>query len=358
MCIVAAWDEQIINILLVQREILGILRRFVNTGGIAGLAVIKKGDSQPDATWLPSAISKEPTFLAYSITKTVIAVLFVQFTEEGRLDLEDPLARWFPDVPQSQQISLRQLLSHTAGVPDYGPLPQYHEAVRRSPSKPWSFERFAAETFDKGLSFAPGSGWAYSNPGYMLLKSIAQKVTATPLSRLVSERIVRPLELRTMFVPESIEDLSSLAPARSRALSVDGTVRDMREHYHPGWVSHGVVASTPSDMTRFLDGLFHHRLISKQSLDQMIALVPVPVTRSPEDRIGKPGYGLGLMGDPESPWGPVWGHNGGGPGYSASAFFVPQLGDVSACAMVAAEDEEFDAKDIVYEVLDLLAGTA
>jgi len=355
---VAAWDEQIINILLVQREILGILRRFVNTGGIAGLAVIKKGDSQPDAIWLPSAISKEPTCLAYSITKTVIAALFLQFTEEGRLDLDDPLARWFPDVPQSQQISLRQLLSHTAGVPDYGPLPQYHEAVRRSPSKPWSFERFAAETFDKGLSFAPGSGWAYSNPGYMLLKSIAQKVTATPLSRLVSERIVRPLELRTMFVPESIEDLSSLAPARSRALSVDGSVRDVREHYHPGWVSHGVVASTPSDMTRFLDGLFHHRLISKQSLDQMIALVPVPVTRSPEDRIGKPGYGLGLMGDPESPWGPVWGHNGGGPGYSASAFFVPQLGDVSACAMVAAEDEEFDAKDIVYEVLDLLAGTA
>jgi len=340
------------------QEMFDILRRFVKTSGIAGLAVIKNGSAQPDAIWLPSALSKEPTFLAYSITKTVIAVLFIQFTEEGRLDLDDPLARWFPDVPQSQQISLRQLLSHTAGVPDYGALPQYHEAVRRSPSKPWSFETFAAETFDKGLWFAPGNGWAYSNPGYMLLKSIAQKVTATSLSRLVSERIAGPLELRTMFVPESIEDLSSLAPGRSRALSLDGTVRDVREHYHPSWVPHGVVASTPSDMTRFLDGLFHHRLISKQSLDQMISLLPVPVTRSPEDRIGKPGYGLGLMGDPESPWGPVWGHNGGGPGYTASAFFVPQLGDVSVCAMVAAEDEESDAKDLVFEVLDVLAGTA
>src|SRR5262245_19857368 len=151
---------------------LGILRRFVNTGGIAGLAVIKNGHAQPDAIWLPSALSKEPTFLAYSITKTLIAVLFIQFTEEGLLDLDDPLARWFPDVSESQQISVRQLLSHTAGVPDYGPLPQYHEAVRRFPSKPWSFERFAADTFDKGLWFAPGSGWAYSNSGYMLLKSI------------------------------------------------------------------------------------------------------------------------------------------------------------------------------------------
>jgi hypothetical protein len=81
-------------------------------------------------------------------------------------------------------------------------------------------------------------------------------------------------------------------------------------------------------MTRFLDRLFHQRLISKQSMDKMIALVPLAVTRSPEDRVGKPAYGLGLMGDPESPWGPVWGHIGGGPGYSPSAFFVPQLGDV------------------------------
>ena len=335
-------------------EMLGILGRYTTDAEIAGLAVIKNGGSQHEVIWLPAAISKEPTFLAYSITKTIIGVLFLQFTEEGRLDLSDPLARWFPEVPHSQQISLRQLLNHTAGVPDYGPLPQYHEDVRRSPSTPWSFERFASETFNKGLWFSPGDGWAYSNPGYMLLKNIGEKATGTPFSSLVSERIARPLGLRTMFVPQSIEDLSSLAPTQSRALSTDGTVHDVRQHYHPGWVSRGVVASSPSDIARFLDGLFNYRLISKQSLEKMIALVPVPMTPSPEDRIGKPSYGLGLMADPESPWGPLYGHNGGGPGYSASAFFVPNLGDLSICAMSATENEKFKAHELVFDVLDLL----
>jgi D-alanyl-D-alanine carboxypeptidase len=174
----------------------------------------------------------------------------------------------------------------------------------------------------------------------------------------VSDRIAGPLELRTMFVPESIEDLSLLAPARSPALSMDGTVLDVREHYHPGWVSHGVVASSPSDLARFIDALFHHRLVSKQSVDQMTTLTPVPVTPSPEDRNRKPSYGLGLMGDPESPWGPIWGHNGGGPGYTASAFFAPQLGDACVCAMASTEQQNFDAERLVFEVFDSLARTS
>src|SRR5206468_2267838 len=109
----------------------------------------------------------------YSITKTFTATLVLLLREEGRLSLDDPLSRWFPRIPQADRITLRQLLNHTAGVPDYGALRSYHEAVRSSPSTPWSFERFAAETFDRGLQFEPGSSWAYSNPGYMLLKRIA-----------------------------------------------------------------------------------------------------------------------------------------------------------------------------------------
>jgi D-alanyl-D-alanine carboxypeptidase len=338
-------------------EIRSILSRFANTCDVASLAIVRRS-SQYDAAWLPAGISKEPIFLAYSITKTVIAVLLLQFTEEGRIGVDDPLAAWFPDIPQSRQISLRQLLNHTAGVPDYGPLPQYHEAIRTSPSTPWNFERFAAETFNKGLGFAPGEGWAYSNAGYMLLRNIAEMVSGKSFRTLVSDRIAGPFELRTMFVPESIEDLSLLAPARSRALSMDGTLRDVRERYHPGWVSHGVVASSASDLARFLDAVLHHRLVSKESVDQMMELVPVPVIPSPEDRNRKPSYGLGLMGDHESSWGPIWGHNGGGPGYTASAFFAPELGDACVCAMASTEDQNFGAERLVFEMFDSLARTS
>jgi D-alanyl-D-alanine carboxypeptidase len=103
--------------------------------------------------------------------------LILRLCEQRQLSLDDRLARWFGRVDQAHRITLRQLLNHTAGIPDYGGLRTYHDAVKSSPSIPWSFERFAAETFDKGLSFDPGQGWAYSNPGYMLLKRIAEEVT-------------------------------------------------------------------------------------------------------------------------------------------------------------------------------------
>jgi D-alanyl-D-alanine carboxypeptidase len=58
------------------------------------------------------------------------------------------------------------------------------------------------------------------------------------------------------------------------------------------------------------------------------------------------------MGDPALPWGVIWGHNGGGPGYSASAFHAPELGHISVCAMGA--EEGFEAEDVVFAVFDVL----
>jgi D-alanyl-D-alanine carboxypeptidase len=322
---------------------------------VAGVAVAVRGEAQPEAVWVPSSDQEEPAFLAYSITKTFTAVLFLLLQEEGRLTLDDSLARWFPRIAGAEQISLRQLLHHTAGIPDYGGLRAYHEAVRSSPEAPWSFERFAAETFDQGLSFPPGAGWAYSNPGYMLLKRIAEEVAGASSANLISDRIARPLGLRRTSVPESVEDLSPLAPASSRALALDGTLRDVRHHYHPGWVSHGVVASTPSDIVCFFDALSSGRLVSRPSLEEMIELVSVP---GPAARPWvKPSYGLGVMADPASPWGLVWGHNGGGPGYSASAFHAPALQGATVCAM-GALNEGFQAEEVVFAVLDALAQRA
>lgn len=329
--------------------------------GVASVAVVERAGANARAYWVPES-AKEPAFLAYSITKTFTAALILKLCEEGQLSLDDRLASWFPLVARADRISLRHLLNHTAGIPDYGGIRAYHESVKSSPSTPWSFERFAAETFDKGLWFEPGEGWAYSNPGYMLLKRVAEEVTGVSYRELISDRIARPLGLRRTVVVESISDLAALAPGASSALSPEGAPRDVRANYHPGWVSHGIVASTSSELVRFLDGLFRGELLSRNSLAQMTELVVVPAdpSASPEQdlasRRGRPSYGLGLMGDPASPWGLVVGHNGGGPCYSASAFHAFDLGGVSVCAMGAIE-EGFSAENLVFEVLDHLAGS-
>ncbi len=109
----------------------------------------------------------------------------------------------------------------------------------------------------------------------MLLKRIAEDVAGSSYGAMIRERIARPLGLLRTFVPESVSDLSTLAPAASRALASDGATREVRDHYHPGWVSHGVVASTPSDIARFFDALFCGGLLSAQSLHEMTTLVPI-----------------------------------------------------------------------------------
>jgi len=329
-----------------------ILERHVGSRGAAGVAVAISDGTEPVTAWVSRSDAREPAYLAYSITKTFLAVLVLLLRDEGLLSLDDRLARWAPDLPQAERITLYQLLNHSAGVPDYGGLPAYHEDVRALPALPWSFERFVAETLAKGLSFEPGSGWAYSNPGYMLLKHVAERGGGRSFAALVAERIARPLSLARTFVPESVRDLAVLTPAPSRALAPDGAARDVRDVYHPGWVSHGVVASTPSEIARFFAALFGGHLVSAASLRELTTLVPV--TNAPAQWV-RPGYGLGIMGDAQSRWGLLWGHSGEGPGYTASAFHAPRLGGASVCAMCALEGDA-RGEQIVFAALDALAG--
>jgi D-alanyl-D-alanine carboxypeptidase len=326
--------------------------------GVAGVSIVPLAGTEPQSFWVPE-LDAEPAFLAYSITKTFTAALVLKLCEAGRLSLEDPLARWFPDIDRAERISVRRLLNHTAGIPDYGRIAAYHDSVRSSPSVPWSFERFAAETFEQGLWFEPGQSWEYSNPGYMLVKRIAETVAGASFRSLVFELITQPLGLRRTFVAESIEDLAALAPGPSSLLAVDSSPRDVRACYHPGWVSHGVVASTPSEVVRFLDALFRGQLLSARSLGEMTALVVIreELCAAPSElprRWGRPSYGLGLVADPASPWGLILGHGGGGPCYHSSAFHAPDLGGASVCVMGAIE-QGFDPEAVVLGLLDQLA---
>ena len=329
-----------------------MLNSRVSERGIAGLSVATENQTKTQTIWVPEATNKEPGFLAYSLTKVFIAALVLLVREEGKVDIDASLTRWFPNFEESSQISPRQLLNHTSGIPDYGELQAYHDAVRSEPGEPWTLERFAAETIEKGLAFSPGMSWAYSNPGYMLLKQIIEKATGQSFAALVSSRISEPLGLRRTFVAETTRDLSSLACAPSGVLSLDGRPLDTREIYHPGWVSHGVVASTPSEITHFLAALFSDRVVSSSSLREMTTLVRVP-NAPPHWR--EPSYGLGVMADPASSWGALFGHGGAGPGYSASAFHAADLGGrtVTVCAMCALENDS-TAEQLALAALELV----
>lgn len=285
----------------------------------------------------------------YSIAKTVIAACLVQLADEGALGLDDPLSSWHPAVPGAERCSLRQVLGHRAGLRDYGGLPAYHEALAASPGQAWAREAYAHATWEQGLLFEPGTAFAYSNPGYRLLVEVLEEVTGRDLDEIARVRIADRLGLES-FGPLSVAgDFAGLEQGLSVRLHPDGSVQDVRTTMDPGWVFHRSFAATAGDAAHFMHALAEGELVSEQGLRAMTALVPIGRANPPWH---EPSYGLGVMGDPASASGLLLGHNGGGPGYTASAFHAPASAGsaVTVCVLAATEQDAF-AEGLLREIL-------
>ena len=87
-------------------------------------------------------LSADALFPSYSITKTMTAIGALRMAEKGLLSLETSLDAWLPELAWSRDVSLRQLLGHTAGVPNYSGVRSQIEALHRSPERAWSFDEF------------------------------------------------------------------------------------------------------------------------------------------------------------------------------------------------------------------------
>ena len=281
----------------------------------------------------PDHASVGSRFLVMSITKSLTAVAILRLVETGVLELDGHLSQWLPDIPHAARITVRHLLQHTSGLPDYGPLTDYHEAIRRG-DRPWTFDEFLERTNSKELRFEPGQGWSYSNIGYMVLRRLLETAWKRCFAEIVSTEVCRPLNLGRTAVVETKAQLQGLIPGYSRYLAEkNAPAVDVRDHYDPAWIATGVVASTASDIVRFYRELFTGALVSPALLQEMCAIRRAVASHP---RFVTPSYGLGLMADPDCPYGEMYGHNGGGPGYSTSAFhFKPSTSDGSSDVTVA-----------------------
>jgi D-alanyl-D-alanine carboxypeptidase len=253
----------------------------------------------------------EAAFALYSVTKTVLATVALTLVERHVLTLDGPIARWLPHAPHADQITLRHLLRHASGLPDYGGLASYHEAVRRG-EHPWSDDEFLHATQVQALLYPPGLGWHYSNIGYMIVRQLLEAVQAAPLAAIVQSIICAPLGLRATTVLTSDAQLQSLTFGLSPALGTAEHPGNVAQHYHVGWVAHGVVASTMQETAQFVDALFAGHLLSPALLREMTTFSPLPVM--PDRPWVRPGYGMGIQIDHGWPAGPLYGHSGEGPG--------------------------------------------
>ncbi|MEU4895620.1 serine hydrolase domain-containing protein [Streptomyces sp. NPDC044780] len=261
-------------------------------------------------------------YRAGSTLKTFVATVVLQLVGEGRLSLSDPVDRWLPGVVSGhgndgRRITVRMLLQHTSGVPNVTRLPELLPALYsadgyyRNRFRHYTAEELVAAAVRQAPDFEPGTGYRYSNTGYVLAGMIIEKVTGRGWRAEVRDRLIRPLGLTGTSLPGDAPVLP--APyARGYHTYAEGGGGPVDTTLFNGTAADaaGDLVTTPRDVNRLFTALLTGRLLRPAELDEMRRTVPMP--EEPGRRVG-----LGLETTPLSCGGFYWHHGGNALGYSS-----------------------------------------
>lgn len=253
----------------------------------------------------------------WSITKTIIAVTCLKLWEAGDLDLDEPL--------KGRPFNLRQLLNHTAGVPNYGPLKAYQTAVSEKETA-WPAEKLLSVAGADTLDFAPGAGWSYSNTGYLLVRLMLEEMTGKAIADIIHQTVFQPLALNASSIARTTAELGKCTYVENSG-------------YDVGWVYHGLAIGTATDAVRFLDQVLHSDFLTPASKAALQGRIEVGGAL-PDRPWQTCGYGLGLMSGTLKDAGRGMGHSGAGPFSVSALYHFPDLPlPVTACAFHSGSDE-------------------
>jgi CubicO group peptidase (beta-lactamase class C family) len=236
-------------------------------GGHAARYASSAGAELPPGDWIP--MREDTIFDVASISKLFTAVVTMQLVERGLLDLDVPVARYIPEFASNgkQAVTLRHLLTHTAGLPAGLSLDPY-------PSIP---QRLAA-IYEVPARAEPGTSYLYSDLSLIVVGKVLERVTGEPLDQLVRERISQPLGLRDTMHNPPASLRPRIAPTEwqegGRGL-IWGEVHDRTSWLLGGTAGHAGVFSTARDLAVFAQTLLnggHYgtvRILSPQSVRAM-----------------------------------------------------------------------------------------
>jgi D-alanyl-D-alanine carboxypeptidase len=286
-------------------------------------------------------------FAIASVTKTFTSALILRYVDEGRLRLDDPLARWVPDWPDGRRITIRMLLNHTSGIPDFFRNPKFERSLNKAKKRTWSRDDVLAGYVRPGNVFAPGTGWSYSNTNYVLLGMVAEKIGGAPWEDLVHRELIDPLGLTSTYV--QAVDEPPAAPARAHNViygdagrvtpvaRTDGTDVVPFTSVVTAAGSAGAMASTTSDLARWARALYGGHVLSAATRRELLTFV-----RAYAYGVGT-SYGLGAS-RVRFEGRPAYGHTGALAGTRASIRYFPK--DKVAVAVLF-NRETFVGDDVV-----------
>ncbi|MGV4986762.1 serine hydrolase domain-containing protein [Streptomyces sp. NRAIS4] len=289
--------------------ITGVQARVTTTSGrdlVATAGVAVAGANHP--------VPRDGYFRIASTGKALMATVILQLVDDGKLSLDDTVDRWLPGLidgngNDGRKITVRQLLQNTSGLHDDLPgydTPQQYYQHRYDTYTP---EQIVARAMKHHPDFRPGTGWSYSNTGYVVLGMIVEKAAGHPWQEEVESRILKPLGMNHTYLPGTKSTLRR-PHADGYQVFASGERTDVTEQIVPDL---GGYVSTTADVNRFFQGLLGGKLLSAARMAEMQNTVPVP---KPFDAFWPGGrYGLGLVNRPLSCGGSYWSHEGGEAGY-------------------------------------------
>jgi D-alanyl-D-alanine carboxypeptidase len=286
-----------------------------------------------------------------SVTKTFVAALVLQLVAERRLALDDSVEWWLPgQVPNGAAITVRMLLDHSSGLPDYTEDPVLKDLREGRGPRLRSPEQLLAMGARQKPLFAPGTAWAYSDTNYIALGLILQRVTNRSVQQLVEERISRPLGLSHTYLGAGPGFRGTpfahgySAPTYYKGPLVDGLVDTTGLDLNWAWTAGGMVSTAPELATVYA-GVLSARLVPSRQVRQMKATIP---TSTPGV-----GYGLGIQQEVGPCGNRAWFHTGGVPGYTSIAV-VDDTGERTGVLLIPSDVESEARHAAAQRLLDAI----
>ena len=225
-------------------------------------------------------------FRIASITKLFTSVIVLQLVQDGKLDLQKPIATYLPACGGriGPNVTLHQLLNHTSGIQDVVVIKSKEDAVRNGIElyqRPYGPDALVAKYCSAAPAQSPGTTFSYNNGDYIVLGRLIEQVAGEPFEAVLNRRILQPLAMRDtgmLYQHQIVPKLASAYFTRddaTRVLSNDMPV------YDENWYTAGGMYSTTADLRTFADALFDGRLLTTATLGDLM-------------RPGRDDYGYGV----------------------------------------------------------------
>ncbi|MDH5300328.1 MAG: beta-lactamase family protein [Gammaproteobacteria bacterium] len=305
------------------------------------------------------AMTDKTRLLGASTGKSFVAALTLAFVQESRLTLDDPVSKWlgkyawFDRVPNHESITVRHLLTHSAGLPDHVHMKKFHDAFAKEkntlePSFPPV--RLIGFILDEAPLFAAGHGWAYSDTGYLLLGMVLEEASEKPYYVEIRERFLIPLQLRDTTSADR-RDLKNLAAGYMNSANPFGLPAKTLDkhgqlHWHPAieWTGGGL-ATTAHDLAHWGSALFTGRAMSGEYLPELLTGVAI------QPNAADIRYAAGIVVASDPRFGPVYGHSGWIPGYVSSFRYYPKYG-VTIAFQINTDQRIIDSDDNAVKAIE------